>query len=235
MAIIYQINTVQQAATWLSAVVGGEWSEQKVIEDVLKSGWQSGNPDGIKLLASIPGWELPGVGELPRLTPDNKVSNSVITDGLIMVNDSVLEDIINHGRASLANCTDILNAPFITTSNLRILREELERMRTIINSATGEKSTIEDIKSSYIPIIAVGKLAVKAAIKIENETKRRATAKQVMELLQEWADDGSESDTLSKSDKKNHAVHWITNKAESRSYSMDACGKTLDKWNKGRH
>jgi hypothetical protein len=234
MAINYQINTVQQAATWLSEVVSGEWSEQKVIENVLQSGWQSGNPNGIKLLASIPGWELPGVGELPRLTLDNKITNSVITDGLLMVNASVLEDIINHGRASLSKITGISNAPFITISHLRILREELEKLRNFIDSVTNEKEIIECIRSSYIPSRAVGKLAVKAAILIERETNRPASARQVMERLQKWADNGDEADILIAADIENRAVVWLTGKRKNTDFTIEACAKTLNNWYKGR-
>jgi hypothetical protein len=81
-----------------------------------------------------------------------------------------------------------------------------------------------------LPNTSMGKLAIKAAWQIEGELKRAATAKQVMTRLQEWADGGHEPATLLKSDKKNHAVIWITGKRVEKSYDTEACGKTLEIW-----
>ena len=91
------------------------------------------------------------------------------------------------------------------------------------------------IKSTYKPRNAVGKLAVKASEIIEQEMMKRASAKQVMERLQKWADEGSEPSTLKNSIKNKQSVIWLTEKGKELPHSLEACGKTLEKWNKGRH
>lgn len=234
MEKIYAINTIDQASLWLSDNTGKNWTKTEFVEYILQTGWHNGNSEGITLLASTPEWIMPGVGELPRISPDGRVSNSIVTDGLIRVNDAVLQSILNHGKASLTICTLVMDAPFVTIEHLRITYDELVKLSAIINSAKVNESTINDIQNSYRPHNSVGKLAVKAAIEIETKTKRRAIAKEVMELLQKWADDGTEPYTLSKSDKNKKAVHWMTDKAKSCIYTTDACEKTLEKWNKGR-
>lgn len=85
-----------------------------------------------------------------------------------------------------------------------------------------------------MPRTAMGKLAIEAAWQSELRTKRAATAKQVMKLLQEWADDGKEPENLLKSDKQNNAVIWITGKRVSKIFGIEACGKALETWQKSR-
>lgn len=102
---------------------------------------------------------------------------------------------------------------------------------------TGFESTEEEnpIESEYEPHNSVGKLAVKAASVFERLNKRRATAKDVIKKLQEWADAGSYPDVLLRTDKdKKWVVVWVTGDYEEREYSVEACGKTLGKWNLGR-
>ena len=86
-----------------------------------------------------------------------------------------------------------------------------------------------------MPRTAIGKLAVQAAWDIEKETKRRATYKQVMTKLQEWADAGANPDCLIKSDKVNKSVKWSTNKTVEKNFTSEACSETLRVWNKSRH
>ena len=86
------------------------------------------------------------------------------------------------------------------------------------------------IKSTYTPHNAVGKLTVKAAEEIEEATKKRASAKQVMAKLQEWADGGNEAGTLVASEKSKQSVKWMTDKHIEKLYSMEACTKILQKW-----
>ena len=104
----------------------------------------------------------------------------------------------------------------------------------ITTASTPVYIPITPIKSKYAPSNAVGKLAVKAAIQIEEETTKLASSKSVMKRLQQWADDGSEPSTLIKSDKPKHAVIWTTNKQKHNGYTLSACEKTLERWNKGR-
>lgn len=91
------------------------------------------------------------------------------------------------------------------------------------------------IKSTYKPFNAVGKMVVKAAELIEQENMKRASKKQVMELLQKWADEGTEPSTLKKSLKEKHSVMWLSEKGDEVIHSLEAVGKTLEKWKKGRH
>jgi hypothetical protein len=104
----------------------------------------------------------------------------------------------------------------------------IEVMNTDSQSAVN-KETIEKLPSN-----AIGKLAVKAAKEIEAKEERKATDNEVMSLLQNWADNGTEPATLKESKKINRAVIWITNKGTAKEYSMEACQKTLESWNKSR-
>jgi hypothetical protein len=88
-----------------------------------------------------------------------------------------------------------------------------------------------------IPRIAIGRLAVTVAWEIERETGRRATAKEVLEELQVWAENGQKhSDVLHPSPAgfRGVGVYWITGKSCKKKYSLAACEKTLEKWNKSR-
>lgn len=80
------------------------------------------------------------------------------------------------------------------------------------------------------PNVASRKMAIEAAWKIESDTGRAALAKDVMKLLQSWADDGSKSDVLIKSDKSNKGVVWRTSKGKENLFDMSACGKALETW-----
>ncbi|MGK5008794.1 hypothetical protein [Janthinobacterium sp. MDB2-8] len=84
------------------------------------------------------------------------------------------------------------------------------------------------------PSTLVGKLAIKAALEIECEENRRATAKDVMSLLQEWADNGGEPAVLRRSDQNSRGVFWMTSKYKEKKYSLEACQKTLETWNNSR-
>lgn len=95
-----------------------------------------------------------------------------------------------------------------------------------------DKNTVEI--PGKLPPREAGKLAIKAAWQIECETKRRASAKEVMTLLQAWADAGKESAILIKSLPSKRAVQWLTTKGEYREYTSEACGKTLATWHKSR-
>ncbi len=85
------------------------------------------------------------------------------------------------------------------------------------------------------PRIAIRRLTIQAAWQIEQETKKRATAKEVMKQLQAWADKGEYSETLVSSDIRNKSVKWITDKGVGKKYSLEACGKALSDWYKSRN
>ena len=84
------------------------------------------------------------------------------------------------------------------------------------------------------PNTAMGKLAIKAAWEIEQQSKMRATAKEVIELLQEWADGQKHTETLRAADKRTKSVEWVTGKLKPKSYDQEACGKALETWHKSR-
>jgi hypothetical protein len=102
-----------------------------------------------------------------------------------------------------------------------------------------EASNLVTIKtespSGKMPRIAIGQLAVKIAWQIEQETGKKASAKQVMAELQKKADDGTHSDVLMESDRANKAVKWFTTKSEHKPYGIEACQRALRVWNKSRH
>lgn len=117
--------------------------------------------------------------------------------------------------------------------------ERLARSEEQVEPVTPEfQAAPADLPSTQIPghepNIAIRKLAVKAAWEIEWKEKRRATDKEVLECLQTWAEKGDKPDVLIKSDRKNRRVFWATNKRKEKDYTMEACRKTLEDWNKSR-
>jgi hypothetical protein len=85
-----------------------------------------------------------------------------------------------------------------------------------------------------MPYTSVGKLAINAAWKIECDTKRYASADGVMELLQKWADAGSEPATLWASKIEKRGVEWLTKAGKQKMFDIHACMKALDSWRKSR-
>lgn len=90
----------------------------------------------------------------------------------------------------------------------------------------------EDSLPGKMPNVAIGVLAIKAAVVIERNTNRPASKWDVIKMLQEWADSGSEPAVLNRSDKENGAVIWSTKTGDRKSYGAGACEKTLSKWRK---
>jgi hypothetical protein len=85
-----------------------------------------------------------------------------------------------------------------------------------------------------LPKIGACKLAVEAAWEIERKKKRLATARETMEQLQEWADQGGKPDVLLRSERGSRAVVWQTTKGREKEYDLEACGKALEAWKKSR-
>ena len=121
-----------------------------------------------------------------------------------------------------------------TTVAMRDLLAWLAR----ITPATVELGDSEAVSNvgipGKLPKNGVCKLAIEAAWKIERNTKRAATTKDVMAQLQAWADDGDKPDVLLKSIKESRAVQWRTTKGETKEYDLEACGKALSAWKKSR-
>lgn len=82
-----------------------------------------------------------------------------------------------------------------------------------------------------LPRVTSGQLAVKAAWEIECETGKRATAKQVVKKLHDWAESGDYPELLKTTA---HGVTWATKAGKVNDYDIGACGKTLGTWNKSR-
>ena len=81
-----------------------------------------------------------------------------------------------------------------------------------------------------IPRTAIGKLAVKAALQLEDEFKRSASANEVLNLLKNWATEGTEPDTLIRWDSTKKGVIWLTNDRKEKSYDINACKAGLKAW-----
>ena len=86
----------------------------------------------------------------------------------------------------------------------------------------------------YKPRTAIGVLALEAAEFIESFTNKKASAEEVMALLQQWADEGEKPETLISSDKKNRCVIWQTDKRKNTDYTLEACRRTLKNLDKSR-
>lgn len=110
--------------------------------------------------------------------------------------------------------------------------QEIKPFKSLLLIGTESPEEANQIESKFEPHNAVGKLAVKAAIEIERVTGRRAAVEDVMKKLQEWASVGSYPDILIKPGRGN--VVWLTGKSEQRAFSIGACEKILEKWNKSR-
>lgn len=85
-----------------------------------------------------------------------------------------------------------------------------------------------------MPKRAAPRLAIKAAWEIECASGKRASDKEVMDLLQKWADENLETDVIKKAERRKHSVIWITSKGEEREFTIEACGKALGRWHRHR-
>ena len=119
-------------------------------------------------------------------------------------------------------------------SALRFKRGDLQRLADSAKVGAGGATDCSKKIPGKLPRVAIGRLAIEAAWQIECETKRAPTAAAVMSKLQDWADAGEHAAVLSKSDKKNKAVCWVTGKGKQKCYDQEACGKTLETWGKSR-
>jgi hypothetical protein len=84
------------------------------------------------------------------------------------------------------------------------------------------------------PKVQIGQLAVRIAWDIEVTMKRVATAKEVMERLRMWADNGTFPDVLRRSIPGEPSVEWTTSKSAAKKYGIDACATTLKVWHESR-
>jgi len=80
-----------------------------------------------------------------------------------------------------------------------------------------------------MPNTGIGKLAIKAAWKIECESKKRATVDEVIKMLQEWVKSEPELLEVIK-----NGVVWQTQGCKSKPFDIDACSKALEAWHKSR-
>lgn len=113
---------------------------------------------------------------------------------------------------------------------------DTDHLDSFINKQEINKPKTNNIPGN-MPKIAIGRLVVTVAWEIERETGRRATAKEVLEKLQAWAENGQKhSDVLHPPPYgfRGVGVYWITSKSGKKIYSLAACEKTLEKWHKSR-
>ena len=101
------------------------------------------------------------------------------------------------------------------------------------DSSTDDVNANSEMPPGTLPNIAIGKLAIKAAWEIECKTGRSATADDVMARLQEWAEKG---DCEYLHSKFKSGVKWIPKRTNNpKVYSLEACGKALERWQDSRH
>lgn len=84
------------------------------------------------------------------------------------------------------------------------------------------------------PKIAIRILMVNVAWEIEQDTNRRASAKEVLNELARRADAGKHPETLVSYDEEKRAVIWTTQGGKHKPFDIDACSKGLADWNKTR-
>lgn len=87
----------------------------------------------------------------------------------------------------------------------------------------------EEQDSDGKPRTAVGKLAIKAAKKIETEKQCRASGEDVMALLRKWAELGYEPDCLIAPFGEDSVI-WMTDMSVRKPYTLRACKITLSRW-----
>lgn len=80
-----------------------------------------------------------------------------------------------------------------------------------------------------MPNVSIRRLAIKAAWEIECESKRMATANQVMDMLYSWLED---EPMLIR--KIMHGIVWMTKKNTEKFFYISSCGKALQEWHKSR-
>jgi len=129
----------------------------------------------------------------------------------------------------LKHCEELLTAePIDITKKTSEVNSKEDELQDVHEEPKAEEPPGKEPKN------AVGKLAVKAAWEFECLHNKKASAKDVMSMLQDWADNNEHPETLLKSNKSNKSVTWITGKMISKEYSLEACGKILMEWHKSR-
>jgi hypothetical protein len=98
------------------------------------------------------------------------------------------------------------------------------------NDATQADAAIDSEEAAGQPRTAIGKLAIEAARQIKQETKRAASVKAVMTLLQEWATNGTKPETLIRPALEKRGVMWRTIKGTEKLFDEEACSKCLERW-----
>lgn len=86
-----------------------------------------------------------------------------------------------------------------------------------------------DIPGKF-PKVAIRKLAIIAAWGIEKNSKKLASAEEVMKVLQLWVD-GDCPELISK---ERNSVKWVTTKGLEKIFTLEACSKALEAWRKSR-
>jgi hypothetical protein len=97
-----------------------------------------------------------------------------------------------------------------------------------VEAVTVTRPSGEDIPGK-MPRTAIGKQAIKAAWQIECETSKLATPRQVIDRLQALVETEPELVAVLP-----HGITWTTSKGAEKAYEVEACAKTLGKWNTSR-
>lgn len=168
-------------------------------------------PSNKKMAAKIILENIRESKDIVNFTPDLKISNREIDYDSFM---------------SISDAKAWLDSWGIST------KEEPSLTTPIIDSEENNTPPLP----GEMPKNEINRIAVKAAWQIEIKLKRYATKHEVIELLAEWTQNGShEGDGILNSyDKKKGINYYVTSKCENKYFSLDACSKTLSRWNKSR-
>lgn len=142
-------------------------------------------------------------------------------------------------------CTPVELMQFIDTAiGIHCFRVPDAFRQSMTNKISGAPENDEAIKPRLtesnegipgkLPNVSGGRLAVKAAWEIELDTGRAASRDDVMSRLQEWAAKGIYPETLIREVREKRAIEWHTKDGKEKFYDIEACGKTIEAWNKSR-
>lgn len=121
---------------------------------------------------------------------------------------------------------------FATNAPTHELPQEIARQIEELPEATAADADTRTAGGppGKMPNVDSRKMAIKAAWQIECGSKRAPLAKDVMQLLQTWADEGTEPEVLIKSDRPKRGVWWRTRKGKDNLFDLAACEKALKTW-----
>ncbi len=114
---------------------------------------------------------------------------------------------------------------------LSILFPVPEDPSELVESRVNKRSeTINRTNNETLPRNAIGKLSIEAARSINIEGGIPPSPRDVMSLLQRWAQDGSHQDVLDSEiviTKNRIGVKWVTDKGKQKIFDLECCAKII--------